>query len=116
MLQEDVAVDWFKSGHPAFLSMLNASAMSEMINYVIVPGPVDNKMRSYKIPMVATEILCIPSPKVFDLVFLEDEDATGGFVLGRLLHYFETESNYIISGYVTKILMNLMAGNAIRVL
>jgi hypothetical protein len=59
-----------------------------MINYIITPGPVDNKMRSYKIPMIATDILTIPSPKTFDLLFLEDSDAKGGLVLGRLIAYF----------------------------
>ena len=53
-LQEDIAVDWFRSGHPAFLSMLTPQAMAELVNYIITPGPVDNKMRSYKVPMIAT--------------------------------------------------------------
>ena len=52
-------------GHPAFLAMLDSKGFAEMISYVVEVGPPDNRMRSYKIPMIATEIMCCPMPKVF---------------------------------------------------
>ncbi len=88
-----------------------------MINYIIVPGPEDQKMRSYKIPMIATEILSTPCPKVFELMFSEDKDARGGSTVGWLVDYFwKGQQNYVISGYVIKILINLIPGNPHKVL
>lgn len=87
-----------------------------MISYVTEVGPPDNKMRSYKIPMIAAEILSTMIPKVFELFFMEDEQYKGEILLGRLLNYFEGPPNYVLSGYVVKIIMNLMTGNAPRVL
>ncbi len=45
-------------------------------------------MRSYKIPMIATEILSTPCPKVFELMFTEDKSARGGVTAGWLVEYF----------------------------
>ena len=87
-----------------------------MISYVVEVGPPDNRMRSYKVPMIATEIMCCPMPKVFELFFMEDEERKGEIVLARLLQYFDGPPNYVLSGYIVKILMNLMVGNAPRVL
>jgi hypothetical protein len=47
---------------------------------------------------------------------MEDEENRGEILLGRLLNYFDGPSNYVLSGYVVKIIMNLMVGNAPRVL
>lgn len=47
---------------------------------------------------------------------MEDEDRKGDILLGRLLNYFDGESNHVLSGYVVKIIMNLLVGNAPRVL
>lgn len=47
---------------------------------------------------------------------MDDEQVKGDIILGRLLEYFEKPPNYVISGYVVKILLNLLAGNAPRVL
>ena len=66
--------------------------------------------------MIAAEILSTMIPKVFELFFMEDEENKGDILLGRLLNYFDKPSNYVLSGYVVKIIMNLMAGNAPRVL
>ncbi len=37
-------------------------------------------------------------------------------VLNRLLRYFDTVSNYVISGYVVRVLMNLIPANPHRVI
>ena len=56
-------------------------------------------------------------PKVFDLMFTDDKSARGGCTLGWLIEYFwKEDSNYVISGYVVKILNNLMIGNPHKVL
>lgn len=47
---------------------------------------------------------------------MEDEENRGEILLARLLNYFDGPSNYVLSGYVVKIIMNLMVGNAPRVL
>jgi hypothetical protein len=116
VLQEEIAVDWFKMGHPAFLAMLHSQSLTEMIYYLIKVGPADNKIRSYKIPMIAVDIMSMPMPKVFELFFMDDEENKGEIVLARLLEYFDLPPNYVISSYVVKILINLLAGNAPRVL
>lgn len=64
-MQEDIAVDWFKMLNPAFISLLDSKNFGEIISYVITIGPPDNRMRSYKIPMIAAEIMSTPMPKVF---------------------------------------------------
>lgn len=66
--------------------------------------------------MIAAEILSTMIPKVFELFFMEDDDNKGDILLGRLMNYFDGPSNYVLSGYVVKIIMNLMVGNAPRVL
>jgi hypothetical protein len=53
-LQDDIAIDWFRSLHPAFLAMLDSKGFAELISYVTEVGPLDNRMRSFKIPVVAT--------------------------------------------------------------
>ena len=65
--------------------------------------------------MIAVEIFSLPMPKVFELFFMDDEEIKGEIILGRLLEYFEKPPNYVISGYVVKILLNLLIGNAPRV-
>jgi hypothetical protein len=77
-------------------------------------------------------------PKVFELMFTEDKMARGGCTVGWLIEYFWSDgkalmnegsqnttnthrngtpgTNYIISGYVVRILNNLMIGNAHKVL
>lgn len=37
-------------------------------------------------------------------------------MLAKLLAYFDGTPNYVLSGYIVKILINLMAGNAPKVL
>jgi hypothetical protein len=71
-LQEDVTLDWLKFSNPAFLSMLTPETTVEIINLLIIPGPPNDKMRSYKIPMIAAELLSTMIPKVYELLFLED--------------------------------------------
>lgn len=87
-MQEDVSVDWFRSLHPAFLAMLDSKGFAELISYVTEIGPPDNKMRSYKIPMISAEILSTMIPKVFELFFMEDEENKGDILLRRLMNYF----------------------------
>lgn len=96
--------------------MLDSRGFGEMISYVTEVGPPDNRIRSYKIPMIAAEILSLMIPKVFELFFMEDEQSKGDIMLGRLLLYFDGQPNHVLSGYVVKIIMNLMVGNAPRVL
>jgi len=62
--------------------------MAEIINFVTVVGPPQDKIRSFKVPMIAAELLSALIPKVFELFFLEDEKEKGGHVLGKLLRYF----------------------------
>jgi hypothetical protein len=71
-LQEEVSVDWLKTNHPAFLSMLTPEATIEIISLLITPGPPQDKIRSYKVPMIAADLLSTMVPKVYELFFLED--------------------------------------------
>lgn len=96
--------------------MLNADTAIEIINLMITPGPPNDKLRSHKIPMVAVELLSTMLPKIYELLFLEDPEDKSSAVLARLLRYFDTVPNYVISGYVVRILMNLMPANPTRVL
>jgi hypothetical protein len=67
-----VAVEWLKASHPAFLSMLTPTSAIEIINLLITPGPPQDKQRSYRIPMIAVELLSTMLPKVYELLFSED--------------------------------------------
>lgn len=49
-------------------------------------------------------------------MFLDDPEEKGALVISRLFKYFEGPPNYVISGYVAKILMNLFPANPSRVL
>jgi hypothetical protein len=50
-------------------------------------------------------------------MFSEDKDARGGSTVGWLVDYFwKGQQNYVISGYVIKILNNLIPGNPHKVL
>jgi hypothetical protein len=115
-IQEELALEWLKTSNPAFLSMLTPEALIEIINLLIVPGPPNDKIRSFKVPMIAAELLSTMIPKVYELLFLEDPEEKGAPVLGRLLKYFDSTPNYVISGYVAKILMNLFPANPSRIL
>ena len=64
-LQEDVSVEWLKTSHPAFLSMLTPDATAEIVDLLITPGPPNDKLRSYKVPMVAADLLSTMLPKVY---------------------------------------------------
>ena len=66
--------------------------------------------------MIAADMLSTMIPKVYELLFLEDPEEKGAPVLGRLLKYFDSTPNYVISGYVAKILMNLFPANPSRIL
>lgn len=52
--------------------MLTADAVVEIINLLIIPGPPNDKIRGFKVPMVAAEMLSLMNPKVYELLFLED--------------------------------------------
>ena len=54
------------------MSMLTADAVVEIINLLITPGPPNDKIRSYKVPMIAADMLSLMIPKVYELLFLED--------------------------------------------
>lgn len=88
----------------------------EIINLLINVGPPNDKVRSYKIPMIATELLSTMTPKIYELLFSEDPEEKGCPVISRLFKYFEGPPNYTISGYVVRILMNLFPANPSRVL
>lgn len=45
--------------------MLTNEAMKEIINLLIIPGPPQDKTRSYKIPMIAADLLSTMVPKVY---------------------------------------------------
>ncbi len=50
-------------------------------------------------------------------MFTEDKDARGGCTVGWLIEYFwKGEPNYVISGYVIRILNNLIPGSPHKVL
>ncbi len=50
-------------------------------------------------------------------MFTEDKSARGGVTAGWLVEYFwQNKPNYIISGYVIKILNNLIPGNPHKLL
>ena len=96
--------------------MLNPEATIEAIKLLITPGPPHDKLRSYKIPMVAAELLSTMLPKIYEILFAEDPENSSEIVLGRLLNYFNTSPNYVISGYVVRILINLIPANPSRVI
>jgi len=73
-LQEEVALEWFKTNNPAFMSMLTADNVVEIINLLITPGPPHDKIRSYKVPMIAADMLSLMIPKVYELLFMEDPE------------------------------------------
>lgn len=115
-LQEEVSVEWLKTNHPAFLSMLTPEATAEIIDLLITPGPPNDKARSFKTPMVAADLLSAMVPKVYELFFMEDPTFKPAPLLTRLLSYFDTPPNYVISGYVVRIIMNLIPANPSRVI
>lgn len=55
-------------------------------------------------------------PKIYELLFTEDPEEKGAPVFNRLLKYFDGPSNYVLSGYIVKIIMNLFPANPARVL
>lgn len=83
---------------------------------MVVPGPPDNKIRSFKLPQASADFLASMAPKVIELFFTDCELEKGTICLDHLLAYFNTQPNFVISGYVVKILMNLMLGNGPRVM
>lgn len=96
--------------------MLTPESMIEIINLLIIPGPPNDKTRSFKIPMIAADLLSTMLPKVYELFFLEDPEDHSQPILNRLLRYFDTTPNYVISGYVIRILLNLIPANPSRVI
>jgi hypothetical protein len=66
--------------------------------------------------MIAADLLSSMVPKVYELFFLEDPSDNTQIILNRLLRYFDTVPNYVISGYVIRILMNLIPANPTRVI
>ena len=50
--------------------MLNPETTAEIIDLLITPGPPNDKMRSYKIPMVAADLLSTMVPKIYELFFM----------------------------------------------
>lgn len=96
--------------------MLTPKAVAEIIDLLIIPGPPNDKMRSYKIPMVAADMLSAMVPKIYELLFMDDPDSKGSPLLTRLMNYFSTTPNYVISGYVIRILMNIIPANPSRVI
>jgi hypothetical protein len=96
--------------------MLTPEATIDIIALLITPGPPLDKLRSYKIPMIAADLLSTMVPKVYELFFLEDPEDRSQPLLGRLMRYFDTAPNYVISGYVVRILMNLVPANPSRVI
>lgn len=45
--------------------MLTPDALIEIINLLITPGPPNDKIRSYKIPMIAADLLSTMNPKIY---------------------------------------------------
>lgn len=45
--------------------MLTAETTVEIINLLITPGPPNDKLRSYKIPLIAAELLSTMVPKIY---------------------------------------------------
>ena len=66
--------------------------------------------------MIAADLLSTMIPRVYELLFNEDPEEKGSPVLKRLLKYFDTAPNYVISGYVARIILNLFPANPSRVL
>jgi hypothetical protein len=50
--------------------MLTPETTVEIINLLINLGPPNDKIRSFKIPMIAAELLSTMIPKVYELLFL----------------------------------------------
>jgi hypothetical protein len=96
--------------------MLTPEATIEIIELLITPGPPNDKARSFKIPMIAADLLSTMVPKIYELFFVEDPEDRAQPLLGRLLRYFDGAPNYVISGYVVRILMNLIPANPSRVI
>lgn len=76
-----------------------------MVQYVTVVGPEDDRLRSYKFPFVSSEILSSECAKILEVFFTAVSDEPNSpILLVELLRYFEGEPNYVLSGYVMKIL------------
>jgi hypothetical protein len=39
ILQEDIALDWFKQSNPAFMAMLTSEGIKQLISYIVFVGP-----------------------------------------------------------------------------
>ena len=66
--------------------------------------------------MIATDMLALMIPKIYELMFMDDPDNKGQPLLTRLMGYFNTTPNYTLSGYVVRIMMNLIPANPSRVI
>ena len=66
--------------------------------------------------MVAADMLSTMVPKVYELLFMEDPSSKPALLLTRLLSYFDTSPNYVISGYIVRVLVNLIPANPSRVI
>lgn len=87
----------------------------EMIEYVTVLGSEDDKLRGFKLPQVACDILSSEVPKVWEVMFSVVEDAQPHTLLVELLKYFDGQPHYTLSGYVIKILTSLYFYEPVRV-
>ena len=86
-----------------------------MIEYVTVLGPEDDKLRSFKFPQAACDILSSETPKVWEVMFSVVDDAQPRVLLMELLKYFDGQPDYTLSGYVIKILTSLYFYEPVRV-
>lgn len=61
-----------------------------MVQYVTVVGPEDDKMRSYRYPFVASEILSSESPRIFDVFMTQvSDEPSAPILLAEMLKYFD---------------------------
>lgn len=85
------------------------------MQYITVVGPEEDRLRSYKFPFVSSEILSCEVGKNIDTLFTPVSDEPGSpILLIELLRYFDGEPNYVLSGYVIKVLSMVYANDPIR--
>lgn len=79
-------------------------------------APEDDKLRAYKYPQVACDILSSEIPKIWEVMFMVVDDAHQPHILlQELLRYFDDQPHYTLSGYVIKILTSLYFYEPVRV-
>lgn len=73
-----------------FLRSLKFKDFRDMVQYVTVVGPEDDRLRSYKFPFVSSEILSSECARILEVFFTPVSDEPNSpILLIELLRYFD---------------------------